>query len=88
MRYVVLSPSITIDFVMVVSQAQNRPQEDTTDGNTEQSGEDIDQGEADDSTESLAPPSPPPGPSAATVAYNFVTSFFTSLFPSGPGVQN
>ena len=69
-------------------QALNRQQEDITDGNTGPNTEDSEHDDADDATEPLAPPPSPPGPSATTVAYNFVTSFFTSLFPTGPGVQN
>ena len=68
-------------------QAQNRPQEDTTD-NVAQNNGDNESNETNDVTETPAQPTPPPGPSAATVAYNFVTSFFTSLFPNGPAVQN
>ncbi|XP_029184433.1 homocysteine-responsive endoplasmic reticulum-resident ubiquitin-like domain member 2 protein isoform X2 [Acropora millepora] len=62
------------------ASADNEQQEDATDG---QNGEDT----PDNSDEPAVPP-PPPGPSAATVAYNFITSFFTSLFPDGAAVQN
>ncbi|KAK2560636.1 Homocysteine-responsive endoplasmic reticulum-resident ubiquitin-like domain member 2 protein [Acropora cervicornis] len=62
------------------ANADNEQQEDATDG---QNGEDT----PDNSDEPAVPP-PPPGPSAATVAYNFITSFFTSLFPDGAAVQN
>lgn len=65
------------------ADADNRQEGNTTDGQDVQ-----DNVQADDVTDPLVPPPPPPGPSAVTVAYNFVTSFFTSLFPSGPGVQN
>lgn len=60
------------------------PQEDVTDN----VGHNTEDSEHNDATEAPAPPTPPPGPSATTVAYNFVTSFFTSLFPNGPGIQN
>ncbi|KAJ7374572.1 hypothetical protein OS493_004910 [Desmophyllum pertusum] len=70
-----------------MKKALNRPQEDATD-NVEHNTDDSEHDDADDTTEPPAPPTPPPGPSATTVAYNFVTSFFTSLFPNGPAVQN
>lgn len=62
------------------ANADNEQLEDATDG---QNGEDT-----PDSNDEPAVPSPPPGPSAATVAYNFITSFFTSLFPDGAAVPN
>lgn len=72
---------------MFFIQAENRPQGDATD-NVGNNTEDSENNDANDTVEPPAPPPPPPGPSATTVAYNFVTSFFTSLFPNGPAVQN
>lgn len=74
-------------FFLLHIQDLNRPQEDVTD-NAGHNTEDSQPNNTSDATEPPAPPTPPPGPSATTVAYNFVTSFFTSLFPNGPGVQN
>ena len=68
--------------IQVLNRSQGNAVDEVTDNNGNSDHNDDD--ETDSVPQLPATPAPPRGPSATTVAYNFLISFFTSLFPNGP----